>query len=105
MPPVAHGGSSASASHNHHRLIRAVSRMHPRHQRQWIMQQNRQEQMRYQMTMPRAAPATASQSAAIPSSAAAAAAATSTSQQQPHQDDGGAIVIDPVPGPSTASQV
>jgi len=56
-PPPAHRSSlypssmpDSSAAHGRNRLIRAVQRMNPRHQRIWHMQHNQQEQMRRYMS-------------------------------------------------------
>ena len=61
-PPPAHrsslypGSMPESPGLGRNRLLRAVQRMNPRHQRLWQMQNNHQEQMRRQMAPARTAP-------------------------------------------------
>ena len=61
-PPPAHrsslypGNMPDSSGLGRNRLLRAVQRMNPRHQRLWQMQNNHQEQMRRQMAPARTAP-------------------------------------------------
>jgi hypothetical protein len=95
-PPTAHN-QPGTDHHQHHRLIRAVARMHPRHQRQWMIQRNRAEQMRYQMIMPRSA-----------SSSNAPVAGSSSMQAMPptmvHEDQP-ELVVHREPAPSTSATI